>query len=190
MFRECLMILLAFLVALSLENEECTICSESVSEFNTMEPCQHKICYICVTKIMSSSNSTCPLCRRNFLWTKGAKTHEEELSILKVAVMDKSITVEKIISYFYILPPWQYADDQMLDDIGEIKDSYPSEDISMLIDFIRNGCFNYTIEEDVEQRRKYFRKEPNDEEKIILQNYYIRNDLNVQNEFNARKIMF
>ncbi|XP_050531090.1 uncharacterized protein LOC126899887 [Daktulosphaira vitifoliae] len=189
MLKQGLMILLALSDVFSMEYDEmCSMCL--FSESATVYPCMHKICNGCVINILVSYNSICPVCRSSIIKASDTGTYKRELASLKAAVMDKSITVEKIISRYYFLPPWQYADDQMLKEIREIKDSYPSEDVLELSDFLQNGSFNYTIKEDVEKRREYFRKEPNDEEKIILQNYYKRNDRNVQNEFNARKNMF
>ncbi|XP_050531085.1 uncharacterized protein LOC126899886 [Daktulosphaira vitifoliae] len=189
MLKQGLMILLALSDVFSMENDEtCSICF--FSESATVYPCMDKICNGCVINILVSYNSICPVCRSSIIKVSDTGTYKKELASLKAAVMDKSITDEIIISRYYFLPPWQYADKEMLIDIKKIKDSYPSEDVLDLFNTLQNDGFNYTIKEDVEKRREYFRKEPNDEEKIILQNYYKRNDRNVQNEFNARKNMF
>lgn len=104
--------------------------------------------------------------------------------------MNGTITKEKLISHYYLLPPWQSADEEMLRDIEEIKDSYPQNVLSKLTDVIRNNFINYSFREDGQTRRKYFRSKINEAEEKILQSYYERQGLDIDIELKMRASRF
>ncbi|XP_050526922.1 uncharacterized protein LOC126897404 [Daktulosphaira vitifoliae] len=189
MFKKGLMILLVLSFAFSMENDECPVCQKS-KNIKIPYPCMHKMCNTCTNLILNFNNSICLLCKTSIKKTSDLETYEKELESLTAAVMNKSITVEKIISHYYFLPPWQCADEQMLTDIQKIQKLYPTEEIYKLFDILQNVGFNYTIEEDMKHRRMFFREKPNNTEKIILQSYYDRNHYDAEKELELRKNVF
>ncbi|XP_050526923.1 uncharacterized protein LOC126897405 [Daktulosphaira vitifoliae] len=185
MFKKSLMILLALSFAFSMDiDDRCIRCPAGKSAI--VYPCMHKACNDCII----SDDSICPICLKSTIKTWDLDAYREELKSLKAIFMDKSITFEKIISHYYFLPPWQNADEQMLTDIQKIKNSYPFEEIYELFNILQNGGFNYTIEEDLNLRRRFFCVEPNNREKIILQSYYNRNHYDAEKELKLREKFF
>ena len=59
--------------------EECSICYGSSSNVNwKILSCQHKLCYLCYLKL---DNSTCPYCRKEFIYNKEDIIRRQELNI-------------------------------------------------------------------------------------------------------------
>ncbi|XP_050530791.1 uncharacterized protein LOC126899721 isoform X2 [Daktulosphaira vitifoliae] len=171
------------------EAEKCPICYKDSTV--TLKQCKHLLCNECAEKLRLRKEMKCPLCRRVILWfsCKGGMLYENELESIKIGVICKTISNEKLISHYYYLPPWQFADEKMLVEISQIYNAYPSEQLLEIREAIENFDVHWP-EEDLVLRRRYFITILHNEEKEILKNYYIRNDLDVNEQFETRKHMY
>ncbi|XP_050531084.1 uncharacterized protein LOC126899885 [Daktulosphaira vitifoliae] len=191
MFRPGSMILLAFLVTSSKGNFQCPVCQQTdIDNFCTIDDCGHNVCIMCITKIVCSTNLTCPTCSDAIKGVLGTVKYEMELYILKDIIKKNKVADNRIIARC-LLPPWQAADLKMLQDVKAIEDSYKSMS-SAVIQKIRSNVDGYTFVEDVKERRNFFRTRynDNDRELITLQEYYTRNNYDPSSEFQRRASVY
>ncbi|XP_050528458.1 uncharacterized protein LOC126898463 isoform X2 [Daktulosphaira vitifoliae] len=189
------------------KQRECSICFNEFKGLVLITNCQHVYCYGCL-KNWRKRNSSCPKCREEiykqiYQYTKpiGAEdmidswkkpkihpglTREEELLLLKLSISRPSryihIFKEMVARYLFLIPN-HYADKQLLIDIGTIIYNFND---------ILPGLHQWTInvktphEEDL-VRRCSFRMNLTETESTILREYYLRHNLDPDEQFEIRK---
>ncbi|XP_050526916.1 uncharacterized protein LOC126897400 [Daktulosphaira vitifoliae] len=189
MFRASAIVLWAFLVTLSKGDDvECPVCLGSVPQCCTIRDCEHGVCIVCTTKILSSSNKACPICRRPINGVKGTDAYEADLADFKRAVLDGSVTREQTIARYHLLLPWHAPDQQLLNDVRRIGGSYSAK--RKLLDGVRADPDGYGFAEDVAARRKYTEALLDNAERTALLPYYQRTGLDPRRECVLRSTVY
>ncbi|XP_050531083.1 uncharacterized protein LOC126899884 [Daktulosphaira vitifoliae] len=193
MFSPCSMILLASLVVSSKGDVHCLICRQTVFDnFCTIHNCGHEVCIRCLTKIVCSENPTCPKCTKRIDKVTGPNTYESELDNFKRAVVNDNVADERIIARYRLLPPWQVADQKMLQSVKAIVYKYDAVFWNAAIQKIRSNVDGYTFVEDVKERSKLFcfKFDEGETEVHILHQFYKRRHYDANNEYAMREFAY
>ncbi|XP_050528460.1 uncharacterized protein LOC126898464 isoform X2 [Daktulosphaira vitifoliae] len=187
--------------------EECPICLNEFKGLVLITGCNHVYCYNCL-KRWRVKNLSCPLCRKICYKTiyqctspisesdindvllsptiKPGLTRKDEFIYVKEMVRKHSrfrlIYKEIVARYFYLIPS-HYADNQLLIDIESVL-SNSSNKVSNFYYWLINAK---TYKEEDEIRRRQLIINLTEKEKTILREYYLRHNLDPDEEFDIRK---